>query len=132
MFFRVGGVSVTGVGVDEELAIGAGVVVVASASVDVAAAAVVSTAASVVSTAADVVVAAVFFKIWWVRPSGEVDDRVSVSSSLIWDEVKSEDVVLQDRFPDVMSAPPVVQFEFLSGAIGFKMDPFCHELADAK
>ncbi|CAI7901406.1 unnamed protein product [Closterium sp. NIES-54] len=48
---NVGVVSVTGVGVDEELAIGAGDVVVASASADVAAVAFVSAAADVVAAA---------------------------------------------------------------------------------
>ncbi|CAI7867792.1 unnamed protein product [Closterium sp. NIES-54] len=117
---------VMGVGADEELAIGAGAdaVAVAFASVGVAAAAVVSATADVD--------AAVVFEIWWVRPSGEVDNRVYVSSSLIWDEVKNEDVVLQDRFPDVKSSLPVVRLELLNGAVDFKVNSFCHELADAE
>ncbi|CAI7915505.1 unnamed protein product [Closterium sp. NIES-54] len=81
-----------GVGADEELAIGAGAVFVASASANVV-------TAAVASAAADVVAVAVVFA--------------------------------ADRFPDVKSTLPVVQLEFRSGAVGYEMYPFCHELTDA-
>ncbi|CAI7836826.1 unnamed protein product [Closterium sp. NIES-54] len=37
-----------------------------------------------------------------------------------------------DRFSDVKSSLPVVQLELLSGAVGFKVNPFCQELADSE
>ncbi|CAI7744688.1 unnamed protein product [Closterium sp. NIES-54] len=123
-----------GVGADEELVIGAGALFVASSSIGIAAAAVVSATADV--DAAAVVSATVFsevrVEIWWVRPGSEIDDRVAVSCSLIWNEIKNEDVVIQDRFADLKSSLPVVQLELPSGAVGFKVNPFCHELADAE
>ncbi|CAI7845180.1 unnamed protein product [Closterium sp. NIES-54] len=91
--------SVIGVGADEELAIGAGAVLVAFTSVGVA-------AAPVVSAAADV-------------------DAVAVVSTPVFC------VVLQDCLLDVKSSLPIVQLELLSGAVGFKVNPFCYELADA-
>ncbi|CAI7803448.1 unnamed protein product, partial [Closterium sp. NIES-54] len=115
-------VSVIGVGADEELAIGAGAIVVSSASVSVAAAAVVSAAADVDAAA---VVSAVVV-------CSEIDNRVAVSCSLIWNEIKNEDVVRQDRFDNVKSSFPIVQLELLSGAVSFKVNPFCQELADTE
>ncbi|CAI7741699.1 unnamed protein product [Closterium sp. NIES-54] len=85
-------VSVTGVGVDEELAIGAGAVVVASASADVA-------AAAVVSAAADVVAPAVVYLVPAIR------DEACFHRAVLLDVTFDESVPFYRLFP-YRSAPP--------------------------